>query len=156
MHTNGYILDGMNRVDVIPSLVLSAHALARIAAQDAGNEAPAAQWRVLSLLEQRGGRRVGELASAARTTQPGMTRLIGTLERDGLVQRSPDAADSRGIVVDITPVGASALTSWRAEFRDTLAPRFADVTDEDWAALARAAEILTAHTDTTEREGAAR
>lgn len=145
----------MNRVDVIPSLVLSVYALARIAAQDAGNEAPAAQWRVLSLLEQQGGRRVGELAAAARTTQPGMTRLIGALERDGLVSRSPDAADSRGIVVDITPVGASALTSWRAEFRDTLAPRFAALGAEDWAALTRAAEILAAHTD-TERDGAHR
>lgn len=154
----------MNRVDVIPSLVLSAHALARIAAQDAGNEAPAAQWRVLSLLDQRGDRRVGELASAARTTQPGMTRLIGILERDGLVRRSPDAADSRGIVVDITPAGATTLTTWRAEFRDTLAPRFAGLTDDEWSTLARAAEILAAHTDaatdtdtdTTDRNGAAR
>lgn len=137
----------MDRVDVIPSLVLSAHALARIAAQDAGNEAPAAQWRVLSLLEQRGGRRVGELAVAARTTQPGMTRLLGTLERDGLVRRGPDAADSRGIVVDVTPAGAAALVSWRREFRDTLAPRFTDLTDGDWAVLTRAAEILHAHAD---------
>ena len=139
----------MNRLDVIPSLVLSAHALARIAAQDAGNEAPAAQWRVLSLLEQRGGRRVGELALAARTTQPGMTRLLGTLERDGLVRRSPDAADSRGIVVDITPAGSAALVSWRREFRDTLAPRFSDLTDEDWDLLTRAADILHAHADDT-------
>lgn len=145
----------MNRVDVIPSLVLSAYALARIAAQDAGNDAPAAQWRVLNLLDQQGGRRVGELAYAARTTQPGMTRLVGTLERDGLVVRSPDAADSRGIVVDITAAGASALTAWRAEFRDTLAPRFADLTEDDWTAITRAAEILAAHTDTdTDTTGA--
>ena len=42
----------MNRMDVIPSLVLSGYALGRIAAQEAGNDAPAAQWRVLSLLTQ--------------------------------------------------------------------------------------------------------
>lgn len=137
----------MNRDDVIPSLVLSAHALARIAAQEAGNEAPAAQWRVLSLLEQRGSRRVGELAVAARTTQPGMTRLIGTLERDGLLVRSPDTADSRAIVVDITPEGSSALATWRIEFRTTLAPRFAGLSASDWETLVAAAEILAAHTD---------
>ncbi|MCB8044678.1 MarR family transcriptional regulator [Microbacterium oxydans] len=95
----------MNRTDVIPSLVLSAYALGRIAAQDAGNDAPAAQWRVLSLLEQAGSRRVGELAAAARTTQPGMTRLLGGLEREGLILRSPDPDDSRATVVDITAQG---------------------------------------------------
>lgn len=154
-HTIGYILAGMNRADVIPSLVLSGYALGRIAAQDAGNDAPAAQWRVLSLLEQAGARRVGELAHAARTTQPGMTRLLGALEREELVRRSPDPDDSRATVVDITSRGTAALASWRAEFRETLAPRFAALTDADWSALTRAAEILAAHTD-TDRTGESR
>ncbi|MCM3779083.1 MarR family winged helix-turn-helix transcriptional regulator [Microbacterium hydrocarbonoxydans] len=136
----------MNRQDVIPSLVLSSYALARIAAQDAGNEAPAAQWRVLSLLEQNGAKRVGELAEAARTTQPGMTRLLGTLEREGLVLRSPVPEDSRATAVAITPEGSHSLHAWRKEFRDTLAPRFTDLDDDDWRALTRAAEILAAHT----------
>lgn len=144
----------MNRVDVIPSLVLSGYALGRIAAQDAGNEAPAAQWRVLSLLDQSGPKRVGELATAARTTQPGMTRLIGGLERDGLVLRSPDPDDSRATVVGITVDGVRAMAAWRTEFRDTLAPRFADLGEADWATLTRAAEILAAHT--IEPTGAAR
>ncbi|MGW9156301.1 MULTISPECIES: MarR family winged helix-turn-helix transcriptional regulator [unclassified Microbacterium] len=145
----------MNRSDVIASLVLSGYALGRIAAQDAGNDAPAAQWRVLSLLEQEGARRVGELAAAARTTQPGMTRLLGMLEKDGLVRRSPDPDDSRATVVDITPKGATAVAAWRAEFRETLAPRFAALSDDDWSTLTRAAEILAAHT-TTERTGESR
>ena len=135
----------MNRADVIPSIVLSAHALARIAAQDAKNEAPSAQWRVLSILERDGGIRLGALAAAARTTQPGMTRLIGDLERAGLVSRSSDPADSRATVVDITPTGRTAVQEWRAEFRATLAPRFTDLGDDDWAALSRAAEILMDH-----------
>jgi DNA-binding MarR family transcriptional regulator len=77
-----------------------------------------------------------------------MTRLIGGLERDGLVLRSPDPDDSRAIVVEITPAGATALNDWRAEFRDILAPRFADLDDDDWATLTRAAEILATHTAT--------
>ncbi|AKV85385.1 hypothetical protein AKG07_02725 [Microbacterium sp. CGR1] len=144
----------MNRQDVIPSLVLSGYALGRIAAQDAGSDAPAAQWRVLSLLEQSGPKRVGELAAAARTTQPGMTRLIGNLEREGLVLRSPVAEDSRATAVAITAAGSHALQSWREEFRDTLAPRFADLDGDEWSILTRAAEILAAHT-TTDSTGAA-
>lgn len=142
----------MQRADVIPSIVLSAYALGRIAAQDAGNDAPAAQWRVLSLLSRQGASRVGELAAAARTTQPGMTRLIGSLERDGLVRRSSDPADSRAVVVEATAAGDDALTAWRDEFRDTLAPRFRTLDDADWAALSRAAEILAAHTEHTDRK----
>lgn len=142
----------MQRAEVIPSIVLSAYALGRIAAQDAGNEAPAAQWRVLSLLGRQGASRVGELAAAARTTQPGMTRLIGALERDGLVRRSPDPADSRAVVVEATDAGARALAAWRDEFRDTLAPRFHALDDADWVTLTRAAEILAAHTDPTDRK----
>ena len=145
----------MNRSDVIPSLVLSGYALGRIAAQDAGNDAPAAQWRVLSLLDQAGPQRVGELASSARTTQPGMTRLIGGLERENLVLRSPDPDDSRAIVVGITPEGSAALDAWRAEFRDTIAPRFTDLSADDWSVLTRAAEILAART-AAERTGESR
>ncbi|WP_243225096.1 MarR family winged helix-turn-helix transcriptional regulator [Microbacterium sp. CIAB417] len=148
----------MNRADIVPSIVLSAHALARIAAQDARNEAPSAQWRVLSILERDGGVRVGALATAARTTQPGMTRLIGDLERTGLVRRSADPADSRATVVTITAEGVDALHAWRAEFRATLEPRFAALDEDDWAALSRAAEILAIHsaerplTETGDRE----
>lgn len=137
----------MKRDELISSIVVSAHALARIAAQDAANDAPAAQWRVLTLLERSPGQRVGALARAARTTQPGMTRLIGELERAGLLIRSPDPSDSRATVVDITDAGRAAVEDWRESFRITLAPRFADLDAADWDALDRTAEILAAHSN---------
>lgn len=135
----------MQRDEIIPSIVISAHALARIAAQQANNDAPSAQWRVLNILERESGLRVGTLAAAARTTQPGMTRLLGDLERAGSVTRTADVADSRATVVHITDVGLDALQRWRDEFRITLAPHFDDLDVVDWATLARAAEILAAH-----------
>lgn len=137
----------MNRDEIIPSIVLSAHALARIAAQRAQNEAPSAQWRVLSILEREDGHRVGTLATAARTTQPGMTRLLGDLERAELITRAADSADSRATVVRITDAGLAALRAWRDEFRVTLAPHFDDLDVVDWATLTRAAEILAAHSN---------
>lgn len=137
----------MQRDEIIPSIVLSAHALARIAAQRANNDAPSAQWRVLSILERANGQRVGTLAAAARTTQPGMTRLLGDLERTGLVSRTADAADSRATVVHVTDAGLAALRGWRDEFRITLAPHFDDLDVVDWATLTRAAEILAAHSN---------
>ncbi len=144
----------MNRDGIIPSIVLSVNALARIAAQEARNEAPAAQWRTLSILERDGGIRIGALAAYARTTQPGMTRLIGDLERAGLVARSTDPVDSRATVVDITESGRTAIQDWREEFRTTLAPRFTGLSEDDWIALSRAADILAAHAIEEPRTGA--
>lgn len=145
----------MENLDVIPSIVLSAHALARFAARDAGNEAPSAQWRTLGILEREGTMRIGELATAARTTQPGMTRLIGTMEQAGLVLRSPDPADTRATLVHPTEAGLSHLAGWRTEMRDTLAPRFAGLTDDEWTTLQHAAEILAAHAQESTMTGEA-
>ena len=135
----------MNHGEVLQSIIFSTHALTRIAAQEAGNDAPAAQWRALSLLDASDGQRVGELARASRTTQPGMTRMIGQLEHEGLVLRSPDPEDSRATVVTITAAGRTALHAWRDELQQILAPRFSDLDDTDWQHLARAAEILRTH-----------
>ena len=126
-------------------MILSAYSLARIAAHDAGNDAPSAQWRILSILEENPPMRIGDLARYARTTQPGMTRLIGDLDRLGLVSRSADPNDSRATLVAPTRAGLQALRAWRVELRAALAPRFHDVDDDDWRALTRAAEILRDH-----------
>lgn len=144
----------MQKADVITSIVISAHGLARIAAQDAGNDAPSAQWRTLGILERHGGMRLGALAATARTTQPGMTRLIGTLAQAGLVERTADPDDSRATLVTPTPRGLAALNAWRTELRDTLAPRFSALTDDDWTALQRAADILAAQAQGTTGEHA--
>lgn len=143
----------MHQSDVIPRIVLAAQALTRIAAQETRSEAPAAQWRVLSLLERHDGLRIGALVAAARTTQPGMTRMIGDLDRAGFVSRSADPHDSRGTVVRITDAGRAAMNAWRRDFRAVLEPRFADLSQDDWATLARAAEILTAHSAEDNKTG---
>jgi DNA-binding MarR family transcriptional regulator len=74
-----------------------------------------------------------------------MTRLVGALEQSGLVSRSTDPADTRATLVDATDEGLAHLRAWRAEMRDTLAPRFTDLDEDEWAVLRRAAGILAAH-----------
>src|SRR3954447_3704908 len=123
---------------VIEQIVVAAHALTRIAALETRNEAPAAQWRTLSILQTEGPRRLGELATMSRVTQPGMTRLVGQLADAGLIARESDPADSRASIIQITDAGATALTAWRVQLRDALEPHFADLSDEDWVALSRA------------------
>lgn len=130
----------------IETIISAAYSLGRIAAHRTGNEAPAAQWRALATLERYGTLRIGELASAARTTQPGMTRLIGQMADETLVTRSPDPDDSRATVVRITADGRGALARWRVQLSETLAPLFADLTEDDRAALERTAQLLRERT----------
>ncbi|GAA3762320.1 hypothetical protein GCM10022240_13630 [Microbacterium kribbense] len=133
----------MPRAEDISEIVTAAHALTRLAALRTKNEVPTAQWRALSVLVTEGPLRLGELAVRTRTTQPGMTKLIGQMADAGLVSRQRDASDSRASVISITPHGQEELAAWRVELRDALAPLFADLDDDDWAVLSRAAGILS-------------
>lgn len=136
----------MSRSEDIERIVVAAHALTRIAAVETRNEAPAAQWRTLSILRTEGALRLGTLASLSRVTQPGMTRLVGQLAEAGLVTRTSDPDDSRATVVEVTADGLRALDAWLVQLRDALEPRFDDLDDEDWAALSRVAAILSERT----------
>ncbi len=140
----------MQHGDDILRLVTGAHALTRVASLETRNEAPAAQWRTISLLRDHGPQRIGDLAALSRVTQPGMTRLVAQMAEAGLLERGADASDSRATVVSVTPAGLSALDDWMLVLSDALAPRFADLSDDDWAVIRRAADIVDARTRTAE------
>jgi MarR family transcriptional regulator, organic hydroperoxide resistance regulator len=52
---------------------------------------------------------VGELAAAAGVSTPTATRMLGSLERDGLVERHPCARDRRVVRVALTDDGATRV-----------------------------------------------
>lgn len=140
----------MTHSEDLRNLVVAAHALTRIAAQETRNETPAAQWRTLTILRENGRLRLGELASLSRVTQPGMTRLVGAMTEAGLVRKSTDAEDSRVTRVEVTDFGVSALEAWMSQLTDALAPHFSDLDDRDWEALSRTAGILARKTGAAE------
>lgn len=128
--------------DILESLLVSTHRLTRLAAQATGSTTPAAQWRTLSILAAEGPMRVGELAAASRVTQPGMTRLLGTMVEEELVTRIADRDDSRAWLIVVSEEGKKALTAWRAQLAETLDPWFGELSDADWATLEAAASLL--------------
>ena len=136
----------MKHSDILEALLVSSNRLIRIAAQGTGSSTPAAIWRTLSILENEGAMRVGELATASRITQPGMTRILITMVEDETVSRIADTDDSRAWRIDITAKGHNALLAWRRELSESLEPRFDSLADDDWALLARAADLLASRT----------
>jgi len=127
---------------LVVDLISATNRLTRIAAVKSGNTAPASQWRILGVLESDGPQRVGALATALRITQPAITQFVPQLEAQGLVARGHDPHDARATVVTITDEGRVALNDWRAELGGAVAPLLGDLSDDDWAALERAAAIL--------------
>ena len=132
----------MTRDDDLQRLILAVHALARVAALDTQNDAPAAQWRTLKLLREHGPQRVGDLATLSRVSQPGMTRLVHQMESAGLVARGVHADDSRVSVVSATEEGLRELDRWLAALSAALAPHVADLTDAEWDAVRTSADAL--------------
>ncbi len=136
----------MTHADILETLLVATHRLTRASAQATGSSVVSATWTTLSILLSDGPRRIGELARAARISQPGMTKLLHELAARGWARRTADLGDSRASLIEITSGGRAALFAWRAELAATLAPAFADLGDREWNALRTAAELLASRT----------
>ena len=83
------------------------------------------------------------VSGAARSAQ---ARGRRTGSEAGLLERSTDANDSRATVVTVTDAGLAALDDWMRVLGEALAPRFADLDNDEWAAIRRAADIVESRT----------
>jgi DNA-binding MarR family transcriptional regulator len=103
----------------------------------------AAAAAVIALLAKEGPRRLTELATHQRVSQPGMTQLVARLEREGLVRRAPLAGDRRVVVVEPTGVAVELLERRRAERAAALDGLLSRLDPADRAAIRAALPALT-------------
>lgn len=96
----------------------------------------------LATIERHGPLTPSELAELERVKRPTVTRTLGCLEREGLVERTPDPADGRSSLVAVNAAGRERLRRLRGRKNAYLAKRMRDLPAADVAALERAAEIL--------------
>jgi DNA-binding MarR family transcriptional regulator len=96
----------------------------------------------LGTVDRHGPLTPSELASRERIQRPTATRLIGRLEQQGLVVRTPDPADGRSCLIAATPAATELLGDLRTRKDAYLARRLRALPAEDRAVLARAAELL--------------
>jgi DNA-binding MarR family transcriptional regulator len=89
-----------------------------------------------------GSRRITELATEERVTQPAITLLVNRLEERGWVKRIPDPSDGRAVLVSLTPMGEETFEHLRAEYRALLHEEMATLDDDEVETLAAAVEIL--------------
>jgi DNA-binding MarR family transcriptional regulator len=110
-------------------------------------EAPSAglgpsQLAALATIERHGPLGPGELAQRERIKPPTATRILGHLEKAGLVERVRDPADGRCSILSISREGRALLRRVRAHKTAYLAHNLQQLDDDDVAALERAADVL--------------
>ncbi len=66
------------------------------------------EWRVLSLLVQRGGQSMSAISAATLLAPPTLTKRIDVMVADGMVYRRVDDTDRRRVLVLLAPRGKTA------------------------------------------------
>ena len=83
------------------------------------------------------------LAEAEGLKPQSLSRLLAAMEESGLVERTPDPADRRNLIIAITVKGRRALRGAMQERRRWLADAVADrLTDEERDTLVEAAGLM--------------
>jgi homoprotocatechuate degradation regulator HpaR len=69
------------------------------------------QWRALKALAQTGEMRAGQLSRASLISMPSLTRILRTLEGQGLIERRTEDRDQRAALLSLTKSGAALVVS---------------------------------------------
>lgn len=129
--------------DLPQHLALVCSQFSRLAARRSDVGVGTVSWRVVATIERYGPLRLSEIAERERVSRPTATAVIKRLEEEGLVQRAPDATDSRSSLVSTTESGSAQLRAWRAQLAEGVGGLLESLPAEDVATLDRAAQILT-------------
>ena len=139
------IADDTSLTDAAAQLRLGIVRTARRLRQEAAAEASGltpTSTAALATIERHGPLTPSELARLERVQRPTVTRTLGCLEREGLVERTPDPADGRSSLVSVNGAGRERLRRLRGRKNAFLAKRIRGLPADDVATLERAAEIL--------------
>lgn len=79
--------------------------------------------------------RMGDLATATHQSAASMTGIVDRLLEQGLVERRPDPADRRSVVVALTPEGVQTLERVRADRRHAMEGLLRRLSAEEQAQL---------------------
>lgn len=128
--------------DLSPRLRLAITRTARRLRQEADAGLSPSLTAALATLERHGPLTPSRLAEVERIQRPTVTRLVTTLEEDGLVTREPDPDDRRVSHIRITKEGRALVKKLRSRKNAYLSRRLRDLDEDELEVLERATSIL--------------
>jgi DNA-binding MarR family transcriptional regulator len=123
------------------AIVRTARRLRQEAATEATGLTPTST-AALATIERHGPLTPSELATIERVKRPTVTRTLGCLDREGLIERTPDPVDGRSALVSVNAAGRERLRRLRRRKNAFIARRMRELPDADVETLERAARIL--------------
>lgn len=109
----------------------------------ADEQVTAPELSTLSQIDRTGPTTIAELARLKQITPQAMGSTVASLEKLGLVSRTPDPKDKRRSLLTATDAGREALHSGRDAVSERMANALgASFSDEEVATLAAAAPLL--------------
>jgi len=151
-------LERLSVDDLSAELVLTAGRFVRAVTRHTSSDVPTATLRLLSQLDELGPVTVGALAQADRCSQPTMSAAVQYLCDRGWGAKTPNPADARSTLVDLTAPGRAVLEEARRERAAVVADRLRADPHHDERDLATAVAVLRGllhQPDRTHEEGTA-
>jgi DNA-binding MarR family transcriptional regulator len=116
--------------------------LARQLRQHANDGLTPTLLSAIGTIGRRGPITLGELAAQERVSPPMITKVVTSLEAQGLVARTHDPADRRVSRVALTTAGDAWLAEARARRNQWLAHRLETLTPDDITVLAASLPVI--------------
>lgn len=132
------------RDELAARLRLAIGRLQRRMARNAVEGLTPSQLSALAVIEQIGPVRVTEVAAREGVAPPSMTRIIGSLDSLGLLDRRPDPADGRAWLLVPSEAGVQLMQRIRGGRTAYLARRLDTLDADALAALTAAVPVLEA------------
>lgn len=119
------------------------HLLRRLRIQDLASGIGPAKLSALSVLVFSGRPlSLAELAAAEQVKNPTMSRLVATMERDGLVRTEPAREDARSIQITTTARGKALLLAGKKRRVDSLANALSSLNSDQIVEMENAVKLL--------------
>jgi DNA-binding MarR family transcriptional regulator len=118
------------------------HLLRRLRREDDASGLSAPRLSALSVVVFGGPLPIGALAAAEQVRVPTMSRVVASLEDDGLVRRVPDKEDRRVVRIEATAAGRTLLQAGRRRRVDALSAEIAQLSAAERRLIAEAIPIL--------------
>lgn len=126
-----------------PDLRIAVMRLARRLRTERSSDAMTpSQMAVLATLLREGPMTPGDLAGVERVQPPSMTRILHSLTRAGLVERTPHPTDGRQVLYAVTQTARAMVERDRRRRDQWLSQRLSELTPEDLETVERAIPVL--------------
>ncbi len=89
------------------------------------------------LQDEEGRTKVTDISKYLRLTSPGVIRLIGLCEKEGLVEKWRDAVDKRVVNIRLTEKGSQVLEYTLDQYHKVLAQQFSNFEDKEWETMVK-------------------